>query len=148
MLLPSLFNFEFFFLHSVQKAMGYKNCYRIFLNFHRKKKWRKTCTMKNCYVQKTSWELVLPRSGTSVTKSHVHDPWTRHAQTWTWGEHEQFHVIFSDTTCTRQIFCFSVFDRKYHKGIPPIYFFLLHPHYFSISESKKKKEFWNGRQEN
>ena len=107
--------------------------------------------MTNCFVHKTSWELVLPRSGTSVTKSHVHDsgtsvtkahvqhPWTRYAQTWTWGENDLFHVIFSDTTSTRQIFCFSIFDRKYHKGIPPIYIFLLYPHYFSSYESKKNK---------
>ena len=107
--------------------------------------------MKNCFMQKTSWELVLPRAGTSVTKLHVHDPgtsvtkahvqhpWTRYAQTWTWGENDLFHVIFSDTTSTRQIFCFSIFDRKYHKGIPPIYIFLLYPHYFSSYESKKNK---------
>ena len=36
MLLPFQFR-VFFFFHSVQKAMEYKNCYRIFLNFIEKK---------------------------------------------------------------------------------------------------------------
>ena len=36
---------------------------------------KEKCMVKNCYVQKTSREgvYVLPRLGTSVTKSHVHN---------------------------------------------------------------------------
>ena len=46
--------------------------------FIEKKIVKEKCMVKNCYVQKTSWEVVyvLPRSGTSVTKSHVHNPRT------------------------------------------------------------------------
>ena len=41
------------------------------------------------------------------------------------GEHAQFQVVFTDTTPTREFFSFSVFERKYQKGIHPlcIYFF-------------------------
>jgi len=51
--------------------------------------------VKKCSVQKTSREVELfsPGNGTSVTRAHVHDLYTRHAHTENWGElYEQLHV--------------------------------------------------------
>ena len=51
--------------------------------------------VKKCTVQKTSREVELfsPGNGTSVTRAHVNDLYTRHAHTKNRGElHEQFHV--------------------------------------------------------
>ena len=51
--------------------------------------------VKKCSVQKTSREVALfsPCNGTSVTRAHVHDFYTRHAYTKNWGElYEQLHV--------------------------------------------------------
>ena len=130
---------SFFFFSFCTKSNGIQKLLQNLPKFSKKKKssegkhawWRIVLCRKhhgNLFSpgQGRAWRnhmFTIP--GTSVTKAHVQHPWTRYAQTWTWGENDLFHVIFSDTTSTWQIFCFSIFDRKYHKGIPPLYFFLL-----------------------
>ena len=52
------------------------------------RKNKKKSMVKKCSVQKTSREVELfsPGNGTSVTRAHVHDLYTRHAHTENWGE--------------------------------------------------------------
>ena len=83
--------------------------------------------VKLCSVQKTSREVELfsPGNGTSVTRAHVHDLYTRHAHTENWGElYEQLHV---HNVLSRHHFYTAT------KIFSPTFFFLNHVQENSLS---------------
>ena len=65
---------------------------------------RKSVVEKYCLLISREVVNILPRfwcDHMSVTSPGIVHPCSRHAQTVTWGEHSQFHVMFSaDYTCT------------------------------------------------
>ena len=76
--------------------------------------------VKKCSVQKTSREVELfsPGNGTSVTRAHVHDLYTRHAHTENWENYTNnftYTMFSAGTTSTPLPTIFS-----------PTFFFLNH----------------------
>ena len=134
--------------------MRYKNWYRIFLNFHREK--------KNSEGKDARWRIVMCRKHQG--KLFLFSPgqeraWRNHMFTMlerAWRKHifsipglvtlkpepgenmSNFTWYFQTPLAQDRSFAFQYLIANIIKAYPT-YFFRLQPHYFSISESKKKR---------
>ena len=149
---------RFLFLYSVENAIGQKKWYIIFLNVHRKKKsegqmhGEKLLCAENIGKlfmfspgQEWAWRnhmFTIPR--TSVTKSHVNDPFTIPGLATLkpeLGENmRNFKWCFHTPLPHDRFFSFQYLIENIIEAYPPTYLFRLDPHYFSIYESERKKK--------
>ena len=154
---------SFFFLHSVQKAMGYKNCYRIFLNFHRKKNSEgKHAWWRIVMCRKHHGNLFSPGQG-RAWRNHMFTilgrAWRKHMFSIPGlvtlkpepGEKMTYFTWYFQTPLPHdRFFAFQYLIANIIKAYPPFIFF-----FYTLTISRvmnlkkiKIKEFWNGRQEN
>ena len=155
---------SFFFSHSVQKAMGYKNCCRIFLNFQRKKKVVKenmhdeelfcaenimgTCSPQ---VRDERDEITCSRSLGRAWRKHMFSIPGLVTLKPEPGEKMTYFTWYFQTPLPQdRFFAFQYLIANIIKAYPPFIFF-----FYTLTISRvmnlkkiKIKEFWNGRQEN